>query len=270
MTSTPGEIVWLTDDALQPLPHARSLGAGGLLGQLLQARSATERQRLVRAALAAIGFDWLAYGKVRMQGGVPVPTSFFATYAEPHWTAQYFQNRLFELDFRHAEAPPSGLPRAWSVDELASRSCEHEPQQRQFAQALRGSALNSGVFMNLASPGGRHERTVVSLSSSACQRAWIAHSVLGQSVMLALAVHEFLSLHVHGSGDADPLGQVSPVQCDILRGLALGESDREISQRLQLSAHTVDYHLRCLRRRFSARNRAQLVCAAMEAAASAP
>ena len=50
----------------------------------------------------------------------------------------------------------------------------------------------------------------------------------------------------------------------ILQHLLQGRSDKEIANRLDLSAHTVDYHMRQLRRRFAARNRVQLVNAVQQ------
>jgi DNA-binding CsgD family transcriptional regulator len=273
MTLTDPDIAWLTDDTLEPLPHAQSVAPTGLLGQLLQAGSAHERQALLRAALHTVGFDWLAYGRVRLHEGVLSVSSFLPTYADPQWTERYFDQRFYEVDVRHTDTPPSGLPRAWAADDIVARSSQLERQERdrEFARALRDSGHASGVFMSVALPGGRHERAVVSMSSSAAQGRWISHSVLAQSALLAFTVHEFVGLHVvRGMGEVDGLDAVSPVQRAILRGLAQGQSDREISERLQMSAHTVDYHLRCLRRRFAARNRAQLVCAAMEAGGSVP
>lgn len=57
---------------------------------------------------------------------------------------------------------------------------------------------------------------------------------------------------------------VSPTQRAILHDLARGLCDKQIAGRLQLSPHTVDYHMRQLRKRYGARNRVQLVQAAAE------
>lgn len=54
---------------------------------------------------------------------------------------------------------------------------------------------------------------------------------------------------------------LSPLQHDVLRCLARGMADREISAHLRLSPHTVDYHLRRLRKRFGVHNRVQLILA---------
>ena len=58
-------------------------------------------------------------------------------------------------------------------------------------------------------------------------------------------------------------------QQHILNHLIQGRSDKEIAYHLKLSEHTVDYHMRQLRKRFAARNRVQLVNAAIEAAVPA-
>ena len=81
--------------------------------------------------------------------------------------------------------------------------------------------------------------------------------------MLGLCVHELLSLHLRVAEDAPSVAPLSAVQQEILRCLALGQSDKEIAYRLQLSAHTVDYHMRQLRKRFGVRNRVQLMQAAL-------
>lgn len=60
---------------------------------------------------------------------------------------------------------------------------------------------------------------------------------------------------------AAPVPPLSRTQQDVLRCLVRGMADKEISAHLQLSPHTVDYHLRQLRKRFGARNRVQLLLA---------
>ena len=58
---------------------------------------------------------------------------------------------------------------------------------------------------------------------------------------------------------------LSRTQQEVLRCLLRGMADKEISAQLQLSPHTVDYHLRQLRKRFNARNRVQLLLASRPA-----
>jgi len=267
MTPTAG-MTWMTDELLAPAEAPAPRGRAQLMARLLDAQDSAQRKQVVRGMLHEIGFEWLAYGRVSMQNDAPVPRMFFSSYAHSDWVGTYFQERLYEVDFRHRDASPSGLPRVWELDEVVHRSTAAglgRGHQR-FAEQLRASGVRSGVFMSLPSAGGVQERTVISLSSSASQRGWIVDSVLGQAVMLALCLHEYLSLRMPEAQPPASEG-LSPMQREILRGLALGQSDKEIAYRLNLSAHTVDYHMRRLRQRFAVRNRVQLVHAAARGSA---
>ena len=92
--------------------------------------------------------------------------------------------------------------------------------------------------------------------------------MVGQALMLSLSVLDHLSRYARTQA-APPVARtemsgMSATQQDILEHLLQGRSDKEIAYRLHLSAHTVDYHMRQLRRRFAARNRVQLVNAATQ------
>jgi DNA-binding CsgD family transcriptional regulator len=256
-----GPCQWITDDHLEPLPQARSLAAAGLLGELLAADGSRQRQHLLRAALRAARFDWLAFGTLRVEASQVQVLRFFATYAEPEWTARYFEHRFHEVDPRHAELVVPGLPRPWAAEPLATRCAPLGARHEAFARALRRAQPGSGVFVGLALPGRRHERVTASLSSRVRSAGWIGSTALARAALLALTVHEFLGLHTCAGDEA---GTLPPLQRDILQGLADGATDRELSQRLRVSIHTVDYHMRRLRQHFGARNRAQLVSLALE------
>ncbi|MED5622313.1 helix-turn-helix transcriptional regulator [Ideonella sp. BN130291] len=260
-----------TEEQLEPVPRSRRpLHAPSVVNDLLDATSAAERQRIVQAMLHAIGFQWLGYGAVALERGVPMPLSFLTSYAHPQWTECYFRERYYEVDLRHHEAAPSSLPLVWDIEEVSLRAStpQRTRRHRQFAEQLRDSGLRSGVFLNLASWSRPQERTVISFASGAPRRDWIVDGVLGQTLVLALCLHEFLSLHVQLADGADSAIGVSSVQQEILRALVQGLSDKEIANQLHMSAHTVDYHMRQLRRHFGARNRVQLVNAAMQRSAS--
>jgi DNA-binding NarL/FixJ family response regulator len=55
------------------------------------------------------------------------------------------------------------------------------------------------------------------------------------------------------------LADLTSVQRQILHCLLQGLSNKEIARDLILTTYNVDYHLKCLRKRFSAHNRVQLV-----------
>jgi DNA-binding CsgD family transcriptional regulator len=243
--------------------------AAGLVGALLAEPSAAARVQQVRAALAAIGFNWLDYGRMAVQRGRARPLSCFISYAQPGWTRHCMAQRHFEADPRHEQAPVSGLPLVWDLDGLAERAAL-DGRHGRFIADLDAAGLRSGLLIRLASAvrGAAHEseHTVIGLSSSRAGRQWIGDAVLGQALMLGLNVHDYLSRHVL-LPEAEPAGrcEVSATQQFILDQLLQGRADKEIAYRLQLSLHAVDYHMRQLRRRFAARNRLQLVNAVMAA-----
>jgi DNA-binding CsgD family transcriptional regulator len=106
---------------------------------------------------------------------------------------------------------------------------------------------------------------VISLLSRTSGSHWITDSVIGQGLILGLSVHEYVSRHTRIVGAAGTGRiEISATQQDILQHLLQGRSDKEIANRLDLSSHTVDYHMRQLRRRFAARNRVQLVNAVQQ------
>lgn len=246
----------------------RQSATPGLVNDLLAAGGAQERERLVRGMLHTIGFEWMAYGNVVHTRGVSVPRTFFSTYAQPAWVQRYFREGYHELDPRHQDAPTSSLPLVWDIHDLDRSAVGRATlgRARRFLDDFRDSGIRSGVFFSVASPVHLHQRTVISLMSSAPSRHWIVESVVGQALTLGLSLHEFLSRYTqvhqrHEVGHA-PL---SSLHRDILSCLIRGQSDKEIAQRLQLSLHKVDYHLRQLRRRFAVRNRVELVNAAIQA-----
>jgi DNA-binding CsgD family transcriptional regulator len=263
------DLVFYGEEQLVAAPGVRRPAAApNLVNDLIEAASPIERRRMVQGMLHAIGFQWFGYGTVVLRSGRPVPRTFFTTYSHPDWTELYFRERFHEVDLRHQDAAPSSLPLVWDIDDVMARACapQYTRRHRQFAEQLRDSGLHSGVFLSVASWTRPDERTVISLASAAPRRDWIVDGVLGQTLVLALSMHEFLSIHMQRA-DAAPTpyrSGLSPVQQQVLKAVLRGMSDKEIANSLAMSAHTVDYHMRQLRRQFGARNRVQLYNAAMK------
>lgn len=236
-------------------------------GSLRAAASAHEREHLVRAALDAIGFEWLGYGSFRERRGDWKPHSFLTTYANPLWTQRYFSERYDQIDPRHRLAPRSSLPLVWSADDVV-RNARGEgatsARERRFLADFCDTGMRSGIFFHLGMPGRSQERVVVSLASRRASSTWIDDGVLGRALAVGLCLHDFIAPQIPtDDGTALRQGEPSALQQRILQCLLRGQSDKEIAYGLQLSSHAVDYHMRQLRRRFAARNRVQLLNAAL-------
>ncbi|EJL73501.1 response regulator containing a CheY-like receiver domain and an HTH DNA-binding domain [Variovorax sp. CF313] len=251
--------------------HAR--GVPGIVGDLLGAGSQEERHHLIQGVLNALGFDWLGYGTITYLRGRWWPLSFFTAYANPEWVQRYFSHRLYEMDLRQQGVPASSLPLVWDVEQIesaplsAAASTAEDPagQRQRFVDDLLASGIRSGLMFRLASPTQVNQYTVISLQSSEPGRRWITDEVVGQALTVGLSLHEYLSRHSRMPGESGAARiEISTTQQYILQHLLQGRSDKEIANRLDLSAHTVDYHMRQLRRRFAARNRVQLVNAVQQ------
>jgi len=248
-------------------PHAG--GVPAIVGNLMDAPGSEARAALVRSMLHALDFDWLGYGTVAYMRGHWWPLSFFTAYANPEWTRRYFAHNYCGVDLRQQGVPASSLPLAWDVARLealaAEISDELSEERQRFLDDLYASGIRSGLLFRLASPTHVNQHTVISLLSRRPGSDWISDSVIGQGLILGLGVHEYVSRHTRivGAPGAGRI-EISATQQDILQQLLQGRSDKEIANRLDLSSHTVDYHMRQLRRRFAARNRVQLVNAVQQ------
>lgn len=251
-----------------PAP-ARGGRGGALVGALQGASSSQQRHRLMHDALQDVGFEWLAYGSVKVSAGRCEPISFFTPFAHPLWTQRYFTQRHHEVDERQRDAAASSLPLVWDIADMDQRAAVGG-HARRFTDQLCSTGIGSGVLLSLASSTRADERIVISLMARATRRDWIGEGVVGQALVLALSLHEFLSQQVQPAlaPAVSPWMDMSATQQDILNCLIEGHSDKVIAHRLSMSSHAVDYHMRQLRRRFSARNRVQLVHAAIDRASA--
>lgn len=248
----------LTQPRLQP----------ALLVELMAAETPALRQRSVKAMLQSLGFEWLGYGCFSQARDRPVPRSFCTTYADPAWTEHYFTQSYHLVDPRLQRVPESGLPAMWTLEELeaeAETPSYLQGLRQRFFDDLRATGAGSGVMMGLPSMPGR-DRHIVSLISKRSGRDWMTDAVLGQVLTLALCLHEFYSRYTlapQADGLSGAAGALTPLQSEILAGLARGLPDKLIAAQLDLSLHNVDYHMRQLRKRFGVRNRLQLMQAAL-------
>ncbi len=237
-----------------------------LLGHLLSAVGTEGRRRTVAALLRTMGFDWLSYGRVQLMPKGVLPVAYCTSHGDPAWHRRYVAEAYHEVDPRIALALGSSLPCAWTLDELAL-AAGPGPKAQRFLQDLRSTGMQSGVMLALA--GLRpQERTLVSLLSRHDAVVCDASDArLSQVLLLGMCLHEFYTRYAPPQLEAAQ-GTPEPThtQRAILQCLLRGMADKQIASCLALSPHTVDYHMRQLRKRFGARNRTQLMPAALRQA----
>lgn len=268
---------------LHPEPEflAQTEGAGepwypALLHRLLAADTPRARQQTVRDMIRSLGFDTLVYGRFACEGGRWLSQAFCTTYADEPWLQRYVCASYHRVDPRLASALGSSLPCIWSIESLhAALDAEDDAPSlaRAFVDDLRSTGMRSGALLALPGlalgPQAGLARHVVSLGSRREGTAWLDDAVLGQVLTLGICLNELYTRHLPMPTQAQPAEAMHPglsaLQRAILECVAHGLADKQIAARLSLSLHNVDYHLRQLRRRFSARNRVQLTQAAQRA-----
>jgi DNA-binding CsgD family transcriptional regulator len=239
-------------NAVMPLHAGPPQGAGprGMLQQLLEAEDDTAHHETVLSLVQANGFDAMCYGRLQ-----PVQGGTWSWCADTRYGVDdAFDDLVFapvhdvERDPRLAPALRSCLPVFWSADD--------------FQLGVPLGRFASGATLALAGPAAGERSVVLLLSQRAHSGRDIDDASFGRVLVLGLGVHDRHTRHRAEPVAADrrpaAASGLSARQRDVLRCLAVGLADKQIADRLDMSLHTVDYHMRQLRKRFGARNRLQL------------
>lgn len=248
---------------------------GGFAHELASVDCPEARQRLLRTALRAAGFETLCYIRATRIGETFRRLAYYQTYSPAGWAARYLRERFFDVDARLAFSSRNEWPLLWDLQSIAlappstaaadapSASATAQQPAKRFAHAerLRAAAhaagMLSGVSFGLASPNA-FDTAIVLFASSRPSRERILDTAVGHAYAIAVGLHEFLlarAVHLHRPEHANHL---SPTHRKILELLTLGLNDKDISERLATSPHNVDYYLRQLKKMYHAVNRVQL------------
>jgi DNA-binding CsgD family transcriptional regulator len=217
--------------------------------------------------MRGLGFERLGYGRVRVIGTEIVHTSLCVPDDDRNWAEVYRERGYETVDPRVRLTSGSTLPFHWSVANLRkSVTSDWSEATHACLDALENNGLCSGIVFVMPGPQPG-ERSLIGLSSSAEESQINNHGVMADALMLSLCLHEFCSQYLQWPPGAQPVPDgLSAIQTQVLRGLGQGLSNGELAAQLDLSKHGVDYHLRQLRRHFNARNRVELVQAALREA----
>jgi DNA-binding CsgD family transcriptional regulator len=233
--------------------------SSGLLGALVDEHCSRRREAIVREAVQAMGFEWLAYLTMSVRPGGPVPESVLATWSNRAWMARYLEQPWWPVDRRLLQAVRSTLPLRWSVASQAALldpDLERDARWRDMLDDMAAHDVRSGVLWSLPT-SDPHEHVVISLSSPARSCEWMDDAVLGRAMVCAASLQEWVCRATPAS-EASAAPSLSATQRRVLQRLCDGHGDKKIAAELGMTTHNVDYHLRALRRRFGARNRVQL------------
>lgn len=246
-----------------------NLFAPSAVAALLAIACPAERQRALRQALRELGFEWMGIVRATYLEGTVIPLSIRCESETTGWPQAYMCEKYFNVDPRMAAVHASNLPCIWDIESLRQEGAKRYESTRveAFTAALTEAGMVSGVMFSMRGDYAS-DVMLVSLLSRRPGRAWITDGVAGQAMLLSLCASECHDKQAHHRGGASLVGVrdegVSELQMRILNCLREGESDKVIADRLGLSTHNVDYHLRKLRQRYGVRNRIQLMQAAIQ------
>ncbi len=255
----------------QPAPG--TLRMPSLLNEWLDGATPEQQQRRVAAIVADLGFDQLVYGRVRLASKGVQLVSLHTLLGDDGWRREYQAGRFVEVDPRLRTALSSSLPQPWDLAALAAAlragagAC-----LKAFLQALERNGMRSGMMVALPGPRA-DERGVVSLTSRQPQPGGVLDDAMfGRVMMLGACLHDYHTWHASledGDAQGGSMPRLSSMQRSVLQLVVEGLGDKQIASRLDVSTHTVDYHMRSLRKLFGVRSRMQLVVRAVQELASA-
>lgn len=255
------DVVPVDEHALLFEPAPAHPGRLRLAAELQAARGVAERARIVSGLMGLMGFSSLTYALTERHENAPPTVAMLKNYVTPRFLQRYCDERLFTVDPRLPAVFATGMPLVWDLASLARGQARMEPALRALLQTMDEHGLRSGVMFSLGAGKGT-SHAIVSLSSPHAGREWISDSVLGQSILFGMALHQVwrapLQTFARNTRACSEEAPLTVMQSRVLTCLASGMSDKEIAIKLHTTAHNVDYHLRLIRRRYGATNRAQL------------
>lgn len=214
------------------------------------------RARALQALLIELGFRWIEIVHVDPGGCAQiVPVHELLAPPEPAPAV------VDPQDPRLLQALRTTLPWAWDIVSLVAAAAA--PVGAGWLRRLVAGGASSGLSHALRHEGGA---CVVSLLSRRGGRRWMSEDIIGRALLLeCYLVHSATAARDAAASTARAADQLSDTQREILNCLSQGMGDKVIADRLGLSTHNVDYHMRRLRQRFGVRNRVQLARATQQA-----
>ncbi|HYD61638.1 MAG TPA: autoinducer binding domain-containing protein [Noviherbaspirillum sp.] len=227
--------------------------------ELVAASTPAARMTNIRSMLSIMGFNSLHYEVRQLSGERTEKTLFLKSYLPAQWTADYFRQGFHALDPRLEAIRTCPVPLIWDLRYLARTQPGNmlSPHMRSFLDDLAKHGMNSGVAFSLTVPLSSMQ-VAICINSANTTKDWIAPSIAGQALILGLSVHEFIKGCTAGLMRRSEIDDLSDMQKHVLAGVSKGLSDKEIARGLRTTVHNIDYHLRALRRKYQAMNRAQL------------
>jgi|HubBroStandDraft_6_1064221.scaffolds.fasta_scaffold207674_2 DNA-binding CsgD family transcriptional regulator len=201
-----------------------------------------------------LGYTALAFGVV-VQARKGVAGRFFHTNWPAEWLRMYNHFNFVACDPAVKDAFTAISP--FTLTEMRARR-QLTGAEREVSESFRGFGWKDGLVVPIHGPRGH-----LSVAGLGCEERQVSLAERTALQAMIFAAHQ-RCLELTDSDDA-PLGmpQLTPREVECLQGIAGGQSDWDISDRLAISEATVRFHLQSAKRKFGVRTRAHAVALAI-------
>lgn len=213
-------------------------------------------ERIFSKTLKSSGLDFFAICSIDADEFISVkgmPRRFCTNFPD-EWVSHYMDKKLYFRDPVLRTCAMTSVATDWS-DLANARKCTH--RENQVIQDARHFGILSGIGLSVHGLDGSTQ--IVSLASRSRARTHpdtLAHLTLG-----AIKLARLFAQSERDRLDAQPELSIREQEC--LTWVALGKSSSEISDILEVSSNTVDFHIKRTMNKLHAANRTFAVVRAL-------
>lgn len=238
----------------EAVPSAEGIDSTQLTTDILNLDACTTFEQ-VNTALFMIsdrlGFDAFLY-RGRFQTGSTRFVEQIESNYHPGWQQRYDTQAYASIDPTVNHACSSLSPLVWS-DEMYT-----DDVQTAFREEARQYGLAEGVTFPVHSRNGDFALLNLSLSRSDEEARQHARTMLSWGSLLASMTHETIGRIVKDKNTARA-PKLTPRETEVLKWIAAGKSNWEISRLVEISEHGVSHHVRNILLKFDVSSRHQAV-----------
>ncbi|NRO94536.1 hypothetical protein GWC77_01080 [Paraburkholderia sp. NMBU_R16] len=256
------QIHYVDESEVEPMLRSDELGSETrLAAELGAAADLDELTRLVGSVVHVLGFRRLAYLTVKTDVHGRIDRIYLLRNAfAPSLMQRMVRTGMLERNARLRTVLTSQLPQPWELKTSmrTSGAREFADEDRQFLHEMRENGFLSGLAFGLPISNTSMRSIVILASSRESVADWLTEDVIVQCLTFGSSLHQRCAAYLRAAQRQEAFGLLSPLHRQIVDLLVLGLTDKEIAARLDMSAHTVDYHLRHIKQRYGARDRSHL------------
>lgn len=223
--------------------------------KLSSADKLPEATEMLRAFMRDAGLTNMSYAALNLPGGAHERPLLAMTYS-PDWQRHYAQERYVDIDPVVRAGLAGILPVDWAEIDRSSRLV-----RKFFGEAQDLRVGRQGLSIPIR---GRHgEFALFSLTADVSDAEWSLQKkkLVAEAMMLAYNFHSVALRSVHLEQEKGV--SLSHRETSCLRWKALGKSDKDIAAILDITVHTVRFHMETARSKLGAANATHAVAKAI-------